>query len=400
MAVDSTPARLEDATLGRIQETLRKRGLSGWLLYDFHGINPISQSILGLGSLSRRYFVWIPVEGRAVALTHRIEQQVWSEWTGERRVYLSWREMEEELAGLVRGAGRVAMEYSPFDAVPYLDRVPAGVVELVRRCGAEVVSSADLVTAFHARWSAEGLEQHRRAARIVRDQVFRTFAAIGEAAAAGSPLRELEALERMRAGLREAGLTQGPDGIVALGPNAADPHYRPSPGRADELTAENVVLIDCWGSEPDGIAADQTWIGYLGEEIPERVREVWSAVRDAREAAVRRVRDGWDAKRGVHGAEVDDAARELIRERGFGDYFIHRTGHSIDREMHGSGPNLDNLETADGRALIEGIGFSVEPGVYIPDVVGMRSEVNVYISSDGPEVTTPDPQHEIHRIAG
>jgi len=395
MPVTSQTVALSADALARVRTALEEASLDGWLLYDFHGINSIAGGVLGLPALSRRYFVLLRREGDPIALTHAIEQQVWEGWLGENRVYLSWSELQEGLERMLHGMGRVAMEYAPRDAVPYLDRVPAGVLELVRATGVDVISSAPLVTAFHSRWSEGALASHRRAAAAVRKTALAAFARAGEAIRAGEPLTEWTLRRFVLEGLARRGVPVASDAIVAIGPNAANPHYSPSEARSAPVNAGDVLLIDCWGKESeDAVAADQTWMAFLGDRLPERVAEVWTAVRDAREAAIQRIRTATAAGDPISGAEVDDAARGVICERGFGDAFIHRTGHSIDREMHGSGPNIDNLETRDERLLVPGIGFSIEPGIYLAGEIGMRSEVNVFMTEDGPEVTTPHPQEQ------
>lgn len=396
MAVTEQSVSFRPETLRRIQEELRSAGLDGWLLYDFHGLNPVALGLLGLPPLTRRFFVLLPAEGVPVALTHAIEQQPWRGWIGEKRVYGSWRELETGLAELLAGAPRVAMEYTPGDAVPYVDRVPAGVVELVRAAGADPVSSADLISAFHARWSAAEEASHRSAARTVRNVAHAAFRRVGERLGAGDTPTEHEIRDWVTGELRRRGLAVGADSIVAVNANAANPHYAPSAGTSAPIRPGDLLLIDLWGKEAEGaVYADQTWMGWVGAEVPERIQHIWEAVRDAREAACALVRERWAANEPVRGWELDDAAREVIASRGWGEHFIHRTGHSIDRELHGSGPNLDNLETRDSRRLIAGVGFSVEPGIYLEGDVGFRSEVNVFMGPNGPEVTTPEPQREL-----
>jgi Xaa-Pro aminopeptidase len=291
------------------------------------------------------------------------------------------------------------MEYVEGDAVPYTDRVPAGVLEMVRACGVEVATSSDLVSAFYARWSEQGLEDHRAAAAILRETVHGAFERIGSTLRAGESPTEWGIREWIRERLQERGLGVGMDTIVAVNGNAANPHYGPTRDAHSRIAHGDVVLIDLWGRQSDdAIFADQTWMGYVGSEVPERIEEIWRAARDAREAAVDLVRTRTSAGEAVFGYEVDDAAREVIRERGYGDAFIHRTGHSIDRSLHGSGPNIDNLETCDTRRLIPGIGFSIEPGIYLEGDVGFRTEIDVYMGADGPEVTPPDRQMEMIRI--
>lgn len=399
MPVAAHNVSLDQSTLQRIQQQLREHQLDAWLLYDFRGLNPVAGEVLGLGAMSRRYFVLLPVSGAPVALTHRIEQQPWQGWIGENRPYLSWQQLEAGLGELLRGRGRVAMEFSPGDAVPYVDRVPAGVLEMVRATGAEVVSSADLISAFYARWTEQGEASHRRAAVVVREVAHQAFDRIGAALRDGGSPSEHSIRQWIGAELERRGLRVGAGSIVAVNANAANPHYAPTAEQHAPIRRGDVVLIDLWGKEDEGsVYADQTWMGYVGEEVPDRVQNIWEAVRDAREAAVELVISRFAAGEPVAGYEVDDAARAVIRERGYAEHFIHRTGHSIDREIHGSGPNIDNLESRDTRRLIPGIGFSIEPGVYLAGDIGFRTEVDVFIATTGPEVTTPQPQREIYRI--
>ncbi len=399
MAVIEERVLLSAETVARMQRAMVEQQLDGWLLYNFQGLNAIAGGLLGLPAMSRRYFVLVPAEGRPIALTHRIEQQPWEGWIGENRVYLSWRELESELAGMLSGRGRIAMEYVEGDAVPYTDRVPAGVLEMVRACGVEVTTSSDLVSAFYSRWSEQGLEDHRAAAAILRETVHGAFERIGSTLRAGESPTEWGIREWIRERLQERGLGVGMDTIVAVNGNAANPHYGPTRDAHSSIARGDVVLIDLWGKQSeDAIYADQTWMGYVGSEVPERIEEIWRAARDAREAAVDLVRTRTSAGEAVFGYEVDDAAREVISDRGYGGAFIHRTGHSIDRSLHGSGPNIDNLETRDTRRLIPGIGFSIEPGIYLEGDVGFRTEIDVYMGADGPEVTPSDRQMEMIRI--
>ena len=396
MAITDQTVSLSAAQLERIQDELRSRELPSWLLYGFHNANPVASGLLGLPALTRRYFVLIPRDGEPVALTHRIEQQPWRGWIGERRIYSGWRELERELGEMLRGRQQVAMEYAADDAVPYVDHLPAGVADLVRSTGVEVVSSGDLVSAFYSRWSAEGEASHRRASEIVRDVAHAAFRHVGERLGAGESVDEWGLRQWIQEELHGRGLRVGGDCIVAIGPNAANPHYAPGPESHAPVATGDLLLIDLWGKEDEeAVYADQTWMGYVGEVVPDRLQGIWEAVRDARDAAVEHIRTAAAAGQPVRGYEADDAARALIRERGYGDAFIHRTGHSIDRELHGSGPNIDNLETRDTRELIQGVGFSVEPGIYLPSDVGFRTEINVLMTADGPEITTPEPQRDI-----
>ena len=388
---------LQPDSLAPLQSALDKAGLDGWLLYDFHGLNPVAVGMLELpGMTTRRFFVYIPRSGPPVALTHAIEQGPWLEWPAKWRkeTYSSWRTLESLLAGLVKGK-RVAMEYSPGDAVPYLDRVPAGVIEMVRNAGATVVTSADLVSRFYAVWSDDQRASHERAARAVSTIGQQAIRLAGSRADSTSPLTEYALQKWIRERFESGGLETDHGPIVAIGPNAANPHYEPTAASSATINRGDILLIDLWAREKNGVFADQTWMGSLGAPS-ERDTKIWLAVRDARDAAISLLRERLDAHEPVRGGEVDDAARAVITKRGFGERFIHRTGHSIDpRDLHGSGPHIDNLETREERELIPGVGFSIEPGIYLPGDVGMRSEVNGFIGADGVLITPSDYQKEI-----
>jgi Xaa-Pro dipeptidase len=384
-------------SVAAVQRALAEAGLDGWLIFDFHGLNPVATGLLGLpGMATRRIFVLIPREGAPVAITHAIEQDPWRDWppAWAKTTYSGWRVLESQLRDLV-GGKRVAMEYSPGDAVPYLDRVPAGVLEMVREAGATVVSSADLVTRFYAVWSEENLASHLRAAEVVAGIAKEAFEKAGERANENSPLTEFQLKEWILERFAAANLETDHGPIVAIGPNAASPHYEPSAEHSPPIRRGDILLIDLWAREPNGVFADQTWMASLGSPSS-RDESVWRAVRDARDAALSLLRERIEAGKPVRGGEVDDATREVIRSRGFGDYFIHRTGHSIDpRDLHGSGPHIDNLETREERLLVPGVGFSIEPGIYLPEDVGMRTEVNAYVAKGKLIVTPGTIQHEL-----
>lgn len=381
---------LNPATLPALQEALRDASLDGWLLFDFHGCNPIAAGVLNLrGMVTRRIFAFVPREGVPVAITHNIEQGPWRDWPDawKRERYSTWRALESAVARLVKGK-RVAMEYSPGDAVPYVDRVPAGVLDLVRACGAEVVSSGELVTRFYAVWTEAHLAAHRRAAEVVAGVAREAIALAGQRATAGQPMAEHELQEWIADRFTKAGLEFDHPSIVAAGANAANPHYSPSASRPRTIARGDILLVDLWGNEPGAPAADQTWMGVLGAPSA-RAIEVWEAVRDARDAAIALLQEKVARGETLRGGELDDAARGVITKRGFGEYFTHRTGHSIDsRELHGSGPHIDNFESREERLLVPGVGFSIEPGIYIEGEIGMRSEVNAYVGA-GEAIITP-----------
>jgi len=379
-----------------VQAALREMELDGWLLYEFHGINPIAVQLLGLAGshTTRRAFVLVPAEGEPVALVHAIEASAWRHWPFEQRVYSGYAALESELERLLGDRARLATEVSPGGAVPTLDYLPAGIASVLLGMGIELCSSGDLVSRFHSAWTPEQLADHRRAAEVVADVARRAFERAAEAVRADSPTTEGALSDWIRAELHGAGLVDQTDCIVGVGRTASDPHYAPV-GAGETLRRGDLVLIDLWGAYEGSVPADQTWMGLLGSKSDARTQEVWEAVRDARDAALALLRDRYAAGEEVRGFEVDRVARDLITERGYGDRFVHRTGHSIDTELHGTGPNLDDLETRDDRLLVKGVGFSVEPGIYVPGEIGVRSEVNVHWGEDGPEVTPGTIQEEI-----
>ena len=388
---------LRAESLPALQSALERAGVDGWLLYDFHGLNPVAVGMLELpGMTTRRFFVYIPRKGSPVAITHAIEQGPWAAWPSKWRKekYSSWRVLESLLTGLVKGK-RIAMEYSPGDAVPYLDRVPAGVIEMVRNAGATVVSSADLVSAFYAVWSDEQRASHERAARAVATIGREAIRLAGSRADSAAPLTEYALQTWIKEKFAAGDLETDHGPIVAIGPNAANPHYEPTAESSAIIKRGEILLVDLWAREKNGVFADQTWMGSLG--VPsERDLKIWLAVRDARDAAISLLEKRISSHQPVRGGEVDDAAREVITARGYGDNFFHRTGHSIDpRDLHGSGPHIDNLETREERQLIPGVGFSIEPGIYLANDVGMRSEVNGFVGADALLITPSDYQKDL-----
>jgi len=387
---------LEGFDFAALRTLLAELRADAWLLYDFRGINPAATRVLGIhGMGTRRFFVLLPREGKPVALAHRIELAAFDGFPGEVRPYAAWPELHEQLRALV-GGKTVAMEISPRDAVPYLDRVPHGVVELIEASGAHVVSSGVLVSRFAARWSPAELAGHRRAAEAIAEIAVATLQWAGSELSRGAEVREAATQSRVMDAFTRAGLVTDHPPIVGFQANAANPHYEPRAGSDRRLAAGEVMLLDLWaGVSLGSVFADQTWMAFAGREPNQDVRRAWCVVRDARDAAVELLRDRWQKKQPVTGAAVDDAARGVIRTAGFAEYFVHRTGHSIDRDLHGSGPHIDNFETADERTLIPGVGFSVEPGVYLPGRFGVRSEINVYMGESGPEVTPRQPQQEL-----
>ncbi|MGQ0814739.1 MAG: M24 family metallopeptidase [Gemmatimonadota bacterium] len=381
--------------LPEIQEELRAAQLDGWLLYDLHARNTVTAKLTGLGDLTRRYFVLIPAQGDPYAISHKIEDVDWTGWPWRRDKYSGWRELNAALRKVLNGTKRVAMEISTNDAVPAMDLVPMGVVELIRGLDVEVTTSADLVSRFYAAWSRDDLAAHRRAATVLMQAAHAAFVRLAREIEAEHDVHEGEVAAWVIADLAARGCGTGAETIVANGVNAANPHYAPA-GLGARFKKGDVVLIDLWAKENENtVFADQTWMAYLGPKVPDRIAEIFSVVTGARDAAVDFLREAHASQKTVSGGDVDDVARKYIRARNYGDAFVHRTGHSIDQSVHGMGPNIDNLETNETRRLITGVAFSIEPGIYLANDVGMRSEINVYMGLSGPEVTTPEPQTEM-----
>jgi Xaa-Pro dipeptidase len=372
--------------IAEIQQHLRRDGLDGWLLCLFKEQNPLAARLLRrpAGQVrTRRAFYWIPADGEPLKLQHRIERRTLEGLPGALRSYLSHRELHGELASLLAGCRRVALEYSPHGALPAVSLVDAGTVELLRSLGVEPASSADLLQWFEARLDDDQLASHLEAAGLLTELAHEAFSFVQAHLLAGEPVDEVEVQHLLLEGFAANGLVCDHPPIVAVGPHAGDPHYEP--GHAPGLIGrDEVLLIDLWAKldKPRAVYADQTWMGYTGREVPAELRRVWELVRDARRAGWRLVAERIDAGLPVEGREVDDAVRAVIAAGGLGAAFVHRTGHSIGEEPHGAGANLDNLETCETRRLIPGSVFSVEPGVYLP-AYGMRSEFNLLIDAQG-----------------
>jgi Xaa-Pro aminopeptidase len=382
----------ERVDFGELGDALSEIGADGWLIFDFHGVNPVAGRLVGYRSMvTRRLFMWLPATGSPKFIVHRIDEGAVGELPGDVLLYTTWQELHALLERTLTGK-RAAMEVSPKDAVPYLDRVPAGVVELLADYGVSVVPSDRLVTRYAALWSAEELERHREAAEILADIARRTLGAVVHEVGKAT---EYEVQQEVLEAMAKVGLTTEDPPIVAFGSNAADPHHSPRESDKRVLGPDEVVLLDLWGFSALNAWADQTWMGFSGSNPPAEVVTVWQSVRDARDAVIARLVAAHSAGDTLTGGALDDVARDVLRERGYADAFGHRTGHSIDGDLHGSGPHLDNFETNDIRTLVPGVVFSVEPGVYLTGDFGVRSEVNVALTEAGPEVTPRVPQTDM-----
>jgi Xaa-Pro dipeptidase len=388
--------------IAAVQRVLREQGVDAWLWYDFQGTNPIAQRLAGLGRgghmASRRWFYLIPAHGEPRGLVHAIEPHNLDALPGDKKAYAGRAELERALANLLSGSKRVAMEYSPQGAIPYVSRVDAGTVELVRRHGVEVVSSGDLVQQFEARWSDAAIAAHRAAAEKlyrIKDRAFETVAA---RLRDGVETTEYDIRQLMWQWFADEGLTSDAAPLVAVQENASDPHYMPEADRTRRIGRDELLLLDLWGRlQTDGaVFADITWVGFTGSEVPQEMALVFAVARDARDAAVELIVEAARAGREVRGYEVDRAARQVIERAGYGQYVLHRTGHSLGETVHGNGAHLDDYETHDERRLLPGTGFTIEPGIYLGRF-GVRTEINVVWTATGPEVTGPR-QQEIVRV--
>jgi Xaa-Pro aminopeptidase len=385
--------------LSAVQKAIRELGLDGWLLYDFRGLNILARRVLGLNPehiLSRRWFYFVPAQGEPRKLVHQIEQGALDAYPGEKKtVYLRWQELEQGVKNLVAGAKRVAMEYVPRNANPYVSRVDAGTVELVRSFGVEVVPSGDLVQWFEATWDDAQEKMHFEAAVHTRSAFEAAFDLIRERVKGGGSVSETEVQRRILDHFEQHNLETDHPPIVGVGPHSADPHYAPGAGHDAPIQAGDFVLVDLWAKlkKPRAVFSDLTRVAFVGKEVPERFEKVFQVVRQARDAGIERVRRAYASKETLQGWQVDDATRKVIEDAGYGKYFCHRTGHSIGQETHGNGANMDNLETHEERRVLPRTCFSIEPGIYLPGEFGVRSEVNVYVDGSGKvHVTGGDPQ--------
>ncbi|HEV2388122.1 MAG TPA: M24 family metallopeptidase [Candidatus Acidoferrales bacterium] len=373
-----------------IQRELRASGIDGWLFYDILHRDPIAYRVLGLGEAmaKRRWFYLIPARGAPRKLVHRIEAGMLDGLPGSRQAYSSREELEAGLRRLTNGERVVAMQYSPRNNNPYVGTVDAGTVELVRAGGVRVVSSADLVQKFEARWSAAQWRSHRAAGGAIDRIVAAAFARAGDFLRRGRRLTEYDLQQWIADRFAAAGIVADSPAIVAAGPNSGNPHYEPTARAAAVIRPGRVLLLDVWGktTRPDSVYYDVTWTGFGGERIPAKVDKIFQIVRQARDGAIGFVQQAVAEGRAIEGWQVDRACRRVIERAGYGRWFTHRTGHNIGREVHGNGASMDDLEMHDDRRVLARTCFSIEPGIYLPEF-GIRSEVNVYVDERKARVT-------------
>jgi Xaa-Pro aminopeptidase len=411
-AQDARPGEEQSKRVAEIQAALRESNLDGWLFYDFRRSDPLAYRILKIpsaGVTTRRWFYYVPVVGEPVKVVHSIERSRLDSLPGRRVVYRSWQELHAAVRDALASGGlkskrvvirNIAMQYSPVGDIPYVARVDAGTVELVRSMpGVSVVTSADLVQQFEATLTPEQLATHREAADKIHRVIMDAFGEIARRVRANEPTSEYDIQQFINRRLDEEGLTSGGPNVSA-GANTANPHYQPAPESSAPIRRGDFVLFDVSEKlkRPGSIVADQTWTGYVGETVPEEYVKIFNIVREARDSATEFVRAAFRDGRVIRAAEVDDVSRGVIKRAGYGEQFTHRTGHSIGEEGHGNGANIDDFETRDSRKVIPRTCFSVEPGIYLEGRFGVRSEINVYVADRDIEVTGRPVQTEIVAI--
>jgi Xaa-Pro aminopeptidase len=386
--------------LPAVQAALQELGVDGWLLYDFRGLNVLARRVVGLPTeamLSRRWFYFVPARGNPRKLVHRIEPRALDALPGTASAYLRWQELEDGVRSLVTGSRRVAMEYVPRNANPYVSRVDAGTVELVRSFGVEIVPSGDLIQRFEACWDDEQWQMHLEAARHTRSAYDAAFKLIAERARAGKPAMETEVQRCILDHFARHAMVCDHPPIVGVGPHSGDPHFETCAATDVPVAPGTFVLIDLWAKldKPRSVYSDLTWTGFVGTEVPDKYTNIFRIVARARDAGIDRVRTAFAKGEPLQGWQVDRATRDVIEQAGYGADFCHRTGHSIGQETHGNGANMDDLETHDERRVLPRTCFSVEPGIYLPEF-GVRSEVNVFVDAGTQvHVTGGTPQTEV-----
>jgi len=387
-----------------VQQSLKAEGLDGWLLYDFHGSNPIAARLAGTANgakmTTRRWFYLVPASGEPRGLVHAIERQTLDALPGEKTIYAGRQQLDAGLTKLLSGVKRVAMEYSRDCAIPYISRIDAGTVELVRSRGIDVESSGDLVQRFEAVWDEAALATHREASAALYRVKDRAFEWIAGRVADGDALTEFAVQQQMASWFEEEGLVSDSAPVVAAQENAGDPHYLPTARRSRPIRKGELVLLDLWGKKrenPQAVYADITWVGFTGPEVPPEMARAFGAIGQARDAAVALVQESARQQRDLRGWQVDRAARQVLEQAGFGERILHRTGHNLGREVHGNGVHMDDYESHDDRRLLPGTGFTIEPGLYF-ESFGVRTEINMYYGQREALVTGPA-QTAIVRLA-
>ena len=380
--------------IAAVQSALAAESLDGWLLYDFHGSNPVATRLAGLAGpgqmTTRRWYYMIPANGAPRKLVHAIESHNLDKLPGEKLIYAGREALSDGLGSLLDGARRIAMEYSPQGAIPYLARVDAGTIENIRDRGIDVVSSGDLVQRFEACWDAAAIATHRDASERLYRVKDRAFQAIADRVRAGTATTEYDIQQLMTGWFRDEGIVSDNAPIVAVNAHAGDPHYGPGPEGSSAVTRDQLVLLDLWAklATPGAVYADITWVGFTGSQVPDEQAAAFAAIARARDAAIETAQHAARTGADLRGWQIDRAARTVLQQAGYGDHILHRTGHSLGEEVHGNGVHMDDYETHDDRRLLPGSGFTIEPGLYFDDF-GVRTEINMVYGNGTATVTGP-----------
>jgi Xaa-Pro dipeptidase len=375
---------MNEAHIESIQRALQQDKIDGWLFYSFRGSDPIAENILRLDHAkftTRRWLYFVPAKGTPIKIVHAIETGTLDSLPGDKHVYLPWQQLHQLVREALTGVKKVAMQYSPLNTIPYISRVDAGTVELIRSFGVEVVSSADLVQVFEAVWSEQQLETHLYAAKHMREIVDEIVKEVRRRVLANASVTEVEIQDFIVKEYDRRDLTAGHPPIVAINAHSADPHYAPNLEDNLPMKKGDFLLVDMWSKRkaPHAVYDDITWTFFIGESVPAEHQKIFNVVRDGRDAAIKEAQQRYPTGEVLYGWQIDDVARQSITKAGYGQHFIHRTGHSIHEEVHGNGANIDNLETQDSRRLMARTCFSIEPGVYLKGTFGVRSEVDMYL---------------------
>jgi Xaa-Pro dipeptidase len=391
---------MNEAHIESIQKALQQDKLDGWLFYSFRGSDPIAENILRLDHAkftTRRWFYFVPATGTPQKIVHAIETSSLDSLPGDKHVYLPWQQLHQLLRQSLAGAKKIAMQYSPMNAIPYISRVDAGTLELIRSFGVEVVTSADLVQVFEAVWSSEQLETHLYAAKHMRQIVDEIVQEVRRRVTDNVSVNEVEIQNFLLQQYEQRNLMAGHPPIVAINAHSADPHFAPNLEDNLPMKKGDFLLVDMWSKRkvPHAVYDDITWTFFIGESVPAEHQKIFNVVRDGRDAAIRALQRRYPSGEVLYGWQIDDEARKSITNAGYGEFFLHRTGHSIHEEVHGNGANIDNLETQDSRRLMARTCFSIEPGVYLKGTFGVRSEVNMYLSDKEAVVTGLPIQAEV-----
>ena len=378
-----------------VQQSLKAAGLDGWLLYDFHGSNPIAARLAGTSAggklTSRRWFYLVPAAGEPKGLVHAIERKTLDALPGGKTAYAGRQQLDAELTRLLTGMKSVAMEYSPECAIPYISRIDAGTIELVRKRGVEVHSSGDLVQRFEAVWDDHALATHREASAALYRIKDRAFESVASSIRDGVHVTEFDVQQQMAGWFKEEGLVSDSDPVVAAQEHAGDPHYQPTRTTGRQIRANELLLLDLWGKKKEdsrAVYADITWVGFTGKAVPGEMARAFEAIRNARDAAAALAQESARDQRDLRGWQVDRAARSVLEQAGYGEWILHRTCHNLGRDVHGNGVHMDDYETHDDRRLLPGTGFTIEPGLYF-DSFGVRTEINVFYGQRDALITGP-----------